>query len=286
MRILYIAILLAVMTAAVHSFLALQQPGLSPDAYLRLRSVESVRSTGLPLVKDPLSLTGKRLLISPLYDYLIAAMPLSPVMALKIVPALLLGLVVLLVFVLTTWLASEKAAFFAALSAAMMPALAGFVNTGSAATLALVLALLSIMAIVKFSAVWLAVLVVVLSFSHPSVVLVLFGLAFYRLLLAMTGSRADKGLSDTLIFSVLFVSWSLVIRFRDVFLLLGTGVFYMNIPTTLQHVLYGNVNVMGMVLLVGIVPALAASHLIYFVLLKEHAGRDRKSTRLNSSHDV
>ena len=274
---LVLALLLAVSITVIHSLSALSVPGLSSDdAYLHLRQMDSIRTTWLPLVHDPLAPAGSRLLVTPLYDYLLAfaSVFLSPIVVLKVVPAILVGLLVFLVFLLTSRITQDNAAsLLAAFCAAVMPVLSRTtVNTANAAPFVLMLALFLLLQLVRFEGRALpiyALVIILLSFAHPSVVLVLLGLLFYAALMVVSDLRIERGMGEVLLFSTLFIVWSLAVRFKDILVSLGPGIIFQNIPSSLRASSFAQLSVLDAVFLIGIVPVLVGSYIIYTYMFRE-----------------
>ncbi len=269
--------LIALGVIVAHALPALRVPGMSADeAYLHLRQAEHIRETGVPLHKDPLAAGGKRLLVTPLYDYVLAlfglVMPGS--VALKVVPALLAGALVVLVFFTTRQMTQDDvSALLAAFATAIMPAFAGTINTASPAALVLgmtTVVLWQLMSLSRKGALTTyALFIILLSFAHPSVALVLLGLLFYAGLLVVGEMSAEKGFFEILLFSMLFIVWSLVVRFKDALVVNGPLIVFQNIPAVLRDSYFAQPHILDIVLLVGIVPFLLGSYVVYTFIFRE-----------------
>lgn len=272
---LIIVMVLGLSSAVAQAWLALSVPGLSSDdAYLHVRQVSHIKATFLPMGEDALS-DMPRLYVTPGYDYFIAALALmmGAVTALKIVPAFFGGLLVVLVFFLTRRITNDPlASLAAALATCAMPILGALINTGSPATLVLCFTVILMLLLLNlqhtFAAGTYGTLLVALAFVHPAVALVVLGLLFYAALLVMEEMKIEQAWREVLFFSLFFVLWSLVLRFRTALVTLGPAVIYQNIPPAISP--FGGIDVMQALALVGIVPFIAGGYMVYRYLFREH----------------
>jgi hypothetical protein len=273
-----IAIIMALAVTIIQSMLALGVPGMSTDeAYSHLRQVESIRNTGFPLSHDDLSPVGKRFLVTPLYDYVltIVSFIVPSLVAIKVVPAIFAGILVVLVFGITLRLTQEPVAgLFAALALATMPALMGSsVNTASSTLMILsmtTLLLWQLMALPSPTSLgFYTLLIILLSFTHPSVALVLVGLLLYGMLLMIGEMRGIHGLDEILLFSTLFIVWSLIVRFKDALVMLGPMIVFQNIPSAMRDAYFSQLSVLNAVVLVGVLPFLFGSYIVYTYTFRE-----------------
>ena len=272
-----LVVILALGVMVTQSLLALSVPGMSSDdAYLHLRQIESIRASGIPLTHDALSPTGNRLLVTPLYDYLLAlaAVVMPAITALKIVPAIGAGLLVILVFLLAYELAQDvMSALFAALAMAFMPAFGVSLNTAMPVSWILALTSLLLWQLMSVGSrkelgIY-AALIIILSFTHPAVVLVLLGLLFYAGLLVIEELKTEKGFNEVLLFSTLFIVWSLTVRFKEALLAQGPAVVFQNIPAALRATYFAQIQVIDAVGLIGVLPFLFGSYMIYTYIFRE-----------------
>ncbi len=269
----HLAVALAIGVVLIHAVVALNAPGLSEDGYLYVRHVDSIRDNGLPMRDDPLSPVGKKLMTTPFYDYVVAlfAVFLPVVVALKIVPALFSGLFVFLVFIAARRMTKDGfAALCAAIAASTMPVLAATINTGGPVSLVLSLTVLIVLLLQGEMRVWVYVLLIVaLSFTHASVVLVLLGLLFYAGLLVSEEFKIERSWWEILIFSTVFVLWSVLVRFGKTISDSGGDFMFLNAPLEARNALFGS-DILGIILLAGVVPSLVGAFMIYTFVFREH----------------
>jgi hypothetical protein len=208
------------------------------------------------------------------YDYLLAVVSLAtgPIIALKIIPAFFSGLFVVLIYALTRRITQDPlAAVASSLAAASMPVLASLLNTASPASLVLCLTVILLLLLLSlqrtFAAGLYSTMLVVLAFIHPSVVVVVLGLLFYAALLVMEELKVEQSWREVLFISLFFVLWTLVFRFKNALTMLGPAVIYQNIPPVMGA--FGSLDVMQALALIGLVPFLTGSYMVYRYLFRE-----------------
>jgi hypothetical protein len=271
---LVIVVLLGLSSAVVQAYFALSVPGLSSDdAYLHVRQVGHIRATFLPIGVDPLT-DAPRSYVTPGYEYLLVALTLvmGTVTALKVVPAFFGGVLVVLVFFLTRRITNDPlASLAAAVATCAMPVLGALINTGSPATLVLCLTVILLLLLLNlqhsFAAGVYGTLLVTLAAVHPAVALVVIGLLFYAALLVMEEMKVEQAWREVLVFSLFFVLWSLIVRFRTALIALGPAVIYQNIPPSISP--FVGLDVMQALALIGIVPFLTGGYMVYRYLFRE-----------------
>lgn len=269
---------LALLVLGLRLFIALQAPTLSSDeAYFNYRQAEHVRSTGLPLVSDPLSYGGRTIVLSPVFHYLVAGVALLvPLeLAAKIVPNVLATFLVIIIYGIALYLTRNFwIAVFAAFLSAFVPVWFGHtINTLSPVTLALPLFFLLLYALLRIhKPFWRATYLcglVVLAFTHPLVLLFAIGLLCYLVLLVVEQLKQKRVELEVVLFSIFFVLWSQFLLYKKPILAHGVGVVWQNTPPLLLTQYFAGMTILGAVYQIGILPALYGVFIVYKYLFRE-----------------
>ncbi len=270
--------MLFVVVVALRLYLAFQTPYFSSDAaYFHVRQIEHIRSTGMPLFQDALSYGGRTFLFSPVFHYLVAGsslvMPLE--IALKVVPNLLAASIVLLVYALALRLTKKKE------SALLAAALGGFVpmyfaqtfNQPTPITLvvpALFLLLYALLQVKrkKWLYTYLAGLVV-LSFTHPLILVLCLGLLCYLVLARVERLEQGRAELELALFSVFFVVWAQFVIYKKLLLVHGPLVIWQNIPREVLSQHFADFSVVTAMYHIGLVSFVFGIFAIYRYLFRE-----------------
>ncbi len=260
------AILLAIfiLTVSFRLAFALQTPEYSsPESYFVLRQVESIRETRLPLFEDSLSYGGRTFMFLPLFHYLLAGLSfiLPEIVAFKVIPNLVASTIVIVTYLICRDLTKNReASLVAAFLSGFVPVyVSETTNTLSVYSFTVplmffTLYLFQLLHKDQRTVPWILGCILVLSFFHASVFLLVFGLIFYLILLKMekmSGSRAE---GEVVIFATFFITWLSFIIFKNVFLAHGPTVVWQNIPPQLLNQLFSQFDLIEAISVIGLLP--------------------------------
>jgi hypothetical protein len=262
---------------ALRIYIAFSNPGLSGDeAYFNLRQIENIRNTGLPLYNDPLSFGGREYFFSPVFHYIVAAgaliMPMG--IAVKVIPNLLATFLIPIVFLIVRRLSKQDAvALFISIFSAFVPVWFGHtINTLSPITLAIPLLFFVIYCMLRVNEphwryVYLCALIL-LSFTHPLVLLLVLGLIFYMVLVLVEQLKIERAELEITLFSVFFILWSQFLVYKNVILAHGPAVIWQNIPAELLSMQFANITILSAIYQIGILPVLYGVFVVYRYLFR------------------
>lgn len=269
--------LICAIVLALRIYIAFSSPGLSSDdAYFQLRQVEHIRSTGFPLFDDPLSYGGRSYSFSPVFHYVVAAgslvMPMQS--AVKVIPNILAVLLMPIIFLIVRRISKEDsvALFISGFSAFVPVWFSHTINTLSPVTLAIPLLFFVIYSFMraeepKWRYLYLCSLVL-LSFTHPLVLLFVLGLIFYMILVLVEQLKIERAELEITLFSVFFVLWSQFILYKNFILAHGLAVIWQNIPASLLSLLFSNITILSAIYQIGILPVLYGVFVVYRYLFR------------------
>ncbi len=278
MKINHGLILLALFLAALafRLYFELQTPYLSPESYVNVRQIQNIKETGLPVLHDELSYSGRELFILPVFHYIVAALYLLlPAIALKLVPSLMAASLVPATYILSLELTKRKdaATLTAAISAFMPVFVSETLNSVSVYTLVAPLIVLLLYCFIKAEdkrfVLPFVLLTVALAFTHPSSLLLASALLLYLLFIRLEGLKMKKAEAELALFSAVLVFWLTFIALRAPLQMHGLGIVWQNTPQETIGSYFPDLSVPETIYKLGIVPFIAAVLVIYKYLFKE-----------------
>lgn len=234
--------------------------------YLQLRHVQSIEDTKTPLSYEQHTLYERPFLGLPLYPYLLKASSiLNPVLGPYVLNALLFAIsIVIVTMICLAFTKSISATLLAAVALGISSAFTTFflhVHNPFAFALPWLLYLLYTFSHVRKNKKYIPrfiMSVIVLSFIHPIILVVLMCLIIYWLLSLIMHHTIHPHETESLIFTVCFVLWSQFIIYKKAILFHGVSVIWQNIPPSLLADVYTQVTIPAVILALGPVVVLGA----------------------------
>lgn len=252
-------------------FYAFQTPYFSNnDDYFTSRQVENIMETGMPIVYDELSYSGRTYTGSPAFYYILAlfnfVMPLA--MVSKIVINIFASLLVIIVYLTANELTNNKnAALFSAFISGFIPIF--FKTTfNSLSIYALVFPLLffCLYCFLKIQQpgyiYFYLISLFLLTLLSPIVILLLVGFVFYIFLLKIDRMNQSRAELEVILFSIFFVIWFLFIIYKNAFLFHGYSVIWQNVPKEVLKNYFGGITILGAIYQIGSIPLLYATYVV------------------------
>ncbi len=260
-------------------FFAFSTPNFTPDSYFDIRQVNAVSETGLPIIRDELSYGGRTFLFLPTFHYFLAFLQLflPAWFVLKVIPNIMMASLVFIVYLIARELTKdEKAAVFSSIIAGFIPVLVSrtvvSVTHYSLVVPLIFLALFCFMKVERpFFMYSFIALMFVLTFTHSSVLVLVFSLVFYLLLTKTEDIREALPEQELIIFSTLLVAWLTFIFFGEALLLHGSALIWQNAPAPLLRSLFSNLDFLGAIASVGIIPSLMTVFALYNYVFVERS---------------
>lgn len=263
-------------------YFSLQTPYLSNNEdYFVSRQVESIRSTGLPLVNDDLSYGGRTNIGSPVFYYIISFFSLfMPVeIVAKVIMNLFASSLIFVVYLIANELTkNSNAALFSAFISGFMPVFfRTTLNSLSIHSLLFPLLFFSIYCFLKidderYVYVYLAS-IFLLAFLSPISLLLIVGFVFYIALIKLDRMKQSRKELEVIFFSIFFMVWFLFVLYKKAFMFHGYSVIWQNIPGEILKNYFGRITVLGAIYQLGSIPVLYA---IYAML--QHIYRPKYRT--------
>jgi 4-amino-4-deoxy-L-arabinose transferase-like glycosyltransferase len=272
-RILLIAIFLFVV--ALRLYFAFQIKGLDYDAYAVVRQVEHIKETGTPMFNDPLSYSGRTHIFSPVYHYFLASftflLPLDIVA--KIIPNILASLTLVVVFFFALYFIKDEklALLMAALSGIIPVFFDNTLNNASIYTAVIPLFLLTAYFFVLTHKddkhVWkLLFTMVLLTFLHPTSLILMFCFLIYILLINLENFRKNYRETELVLFFLFFVFWANITIYKRALLAHGDLILFQNIPVEIISHSFKNITFLEAIYSVGVIPIIFGLIAVYIAL--------------------
>jgi len=258
-------------------YFAFQTPFFSSDqAYLHIRAAEAIQS-GKLLWNDPLSYGGRTLIMSPVFDAILAFfslfMPFST--ALKIIPNLFASLLVIPVFLIAQRLTKHTAiSIIIALIASLVPAFFAYTfNHISFLTLALPMFFFLTYAWLrvpqrKWVITFLSFLLIFVFLTPLSIIFVL-SIGVYIALATIEHLKIERAEYELGLFSLFFALWAQFLLYKKLILFHGPAVVWRNIPQELLSQFFREVNILGALWQIGFLPLTGGIYALYKTAFKK-----------------
>lgn len=258
-------------------FFAFQTPFFtSDDAYLHVRYVEHILQTGTPLWDDPLGYGGRTLVLSPLFDYILAFFALFIPSALKIMPNIFASLIVFPVYLIAFHLTRKHwIALFSALLGGFVPVFfANTINQVSPLSLAIPLFIFLVYAWLRVpKRSWVLAFLgglLFFVFLHPLSLVLVLGIVVYVGLAMAERFKQSLAELELALFSLFFTLWAQFLLYKKLILFHGPAVIWQNIPSQLLSEHFAQVTVLGALWQVGVLPLVGGTYVLYKYVFREH----------------
>ncbi len=253
-------------------FFAFQTPFLSSDnSYFHVRLIDSLRS-GDVLTNDPLGYGGRSILLSPLFDAIIAFFTLfiPSSVVFKVIPNFFASLLVIPAYLLAYKLTNDNfLSLFSALLASVVPAFfANTFNHLSSLTIAIPLFFLLIYAWLEQRVLLFLGGLLVLAFLHPLALVFILSIAVYLVLMAVEWKNPSVSEIELGIFTIFFILWTQFLLYKKIILFHGPAVIWQNIPVGFLSAFYSNVTVLSAIVQIGVYPLAEGIYALYRTALR------------------
>ena len=267
--------ILFLIVLGIRLFFVFQQPNFSYDAYGELRQIEHIRETGVPLFVDDLSYSGRIQLNLPFFHYVLAGISfLIPLeLTAKILPSIFFSLLTIIVYMITKHLSKNKvAAYTAAVFSGFVPIFFSTINEVSVSSLALLLIFCLSYSFVKieepgFDTLTL-ILTIMLLLTHATGLIFFLALIVYFFMMKIEKQKVTTKELEMSLFLFFLGLWFNVILFKKAFFTHGLAFIWSNLPITMLTQYFADINLIGVLYAVGIIPLLLGVVSIYHVLFK------------------
>lgn len=274
-----IGVFLLVFTLRI--LIALQTNEFSDDSsYFALRQVESITSTGKPIIYDELSYGGRTLLFSPLFYYLLAALYfiIPKILTLKIAVNLLASTLVFASFLIGFEMTkSRRIALLTAFLSGFIPIyFQETVNSLSIFSLTMPLTFFSIYYFMKLNKekkyyTNFLVLLSILIISSPTSIIFVLGILFFLILAKLEKIEINKSNTEILIVSIFFYLWLHFLLYKKALLFHGPSIIWQNIPKIHLFQYFSEITILQTVYLIGVLPFVLGTYSAYIYVTREKA---------------
>ncbi|MBI5398831.1 hypothetical protein HZB03_05180 [Candidatus Woesearchaeota archaeon] len=249
------------------------------DAYFRLRQVESILQSGLPLFIDPFSFSGRMHVFTPAYEYVLSlfAFVLGPALALKLIPNVLIVLVIPLVYLISKEMTrDDTVAVVTAFAAAFIPVVfSQTVNSVVMETLMIPLVFYLLYCFMRSSEKVFLYQFIVLAFVAPLVsalsFFIVLGFLLYLLLIKLEYRHQNRVELELILFFTALAIWIEFLVYKSAFLFHGYRVIWQNIPGQILQNYFAQTSIIGAVKGIGIVPLILGTVAVYQYVFKQRS---------------
>ena len=271
--------LLVIFSLSLRLYIALQTETFEREAYPLLMQVEHIATRGTPQFYSELRFHSEIAFFPPLFHYILSFLSLFFPLTLvgKIVPNIIASFLPIIVYSLCLRLTSDKpASLFSAYLAAFLPAwFSTTINSVSVYSVALPLSFVVLLTflLLKESR-WYrwayGVSLILLSFTHPIVIVVLLILLIYAIMSYLEKSPIDKLTLEILLSSILFVAWMELLIYKKALLAHGLDLIWQNIPPEILAGYFSSFSVLKAISFIGLVPFSLGVYALYRAVFFEN----------------
>jgi hypothetical protein len=271
----FILAFIFVLVLGIRLFLVFHEGSLDYDSYFVLRQAEHISKTGLPLFFDSLSYSGRTFFFPPLFHYLLAGvsliMPLE--VAAKLLPNILFSILVIVVFMVSKELTKNKtAALLAAFFTGLVPIAYRTINTVSVTSLSIIFIFLISYTFMRLDEKGFPTLCIILSifmlFTEASLFILLISLVMFFIMLRLQSDKPTTRETEITVFLFFLGLWFNILLYKKAFFMNGLGVIQKNLPLPLLSSYFQNLDFVGILYAVGVIPLLFGVYAIYHVFFK------------------
>lgn len=264
---------------AIRLIFAFQTPYFtSDDAYLHVRYVEHVLATGRPLWDDDLGFGGRTLVLSPVFDYILAffALFFNLTIALKVIPNIFAALIVFPAYLISFRLVKTRwIALFCSLLAGFVPVFfSQTFNQVSPLSIAVPLFFFLIYAWLRapkrsWVFIFLAGLLL-LVFLHPLSLVLVLSIGVYAALARVVRFEQSLAELELSLFSLFFAIWAQFLLYKKLILFHGPAVIWQNIPKQLLSAHFAQFSILGAIWKTGVLPLICGTYVLYKFVFRQH----------------
>ena len=279
----YLLVLIFALALGIRLYLAFQNPNFSlNDSYFAYRQVDSIKADLVPSYHDDLSYSGRTHIFQPVYYYVLAFFSffLGTALALKIVPNVLACTLVFIVYLIVFELTKKKGiALFSAFSSAFIPVFfASTVNSSSILSFTLPLTFYLLYCFMRINnkafLYQFLLLSFVLSLTSAISFLFVFALLLYLLLVKLEFAQVNRTEMEVILFITSLTLWVNVLLYKKAFLFHSYALIWQNIPVQILDTYFREIDVVGSVTSIGLIPLLFGIYAVYRYMFKE---RDKRT---------
>jgi uncharacterized membrane protein len=280
---IYLLALIFILALAVRLYLAFQTPNFTiNEAYFNYRQVDYIKDNILPSYIDDLSYSGRTHIFPPVYYYLLAFFSFftGTALALKIIPNILAcSLIVIIYFIVLEITKNRNISLFSAFTAAFIPVfLANTINSASifSFTIPLIFYLIYCFMRIKDKRFLYQFLFFSFLLSLTSAIsfLFVFALLIYLLLMKLEYKLQNRAELEVILFVTFLTMWINILLYKDAFLFHSYSLIWQNIPSQILDSYFRQVDVIGSVTNIGLLPLLFGIYAVYRYMFKE---RDKRT---------
>jgi len=270
-----IVLLIGVLASKLYIVSLTENPAY--ESYYGMRQVESISSTGMPLIYDNLSYQGRTTFSNPLLYYVLSLFSL-------IIPAIILfkygGVVLSLLALFLIYHISKKlykkpwlSVILVAIASLNPTIFTTHINTVVSSSLFVILFLLIIHSFIQQKHTYFIILIILATLTSSLSLIMVLGFIFYFILLKLESLRIKKSEFELLFFSAVFIIWFNLISYKKLFFTFGSQSIWENVPAELQSKIFAELSISAALNLIGIVPLVLGIYGIYSSLFEK---RNRK----------
>ncbi|MFH1053385.1 MAG: glycosyltransferase family 39 protein [Candidatus Woesearchaeota archaeon] len=259
-------------------YFAFQTDNFSSDeAYFTLRQVENIKSTGLPLIKDDLSFSGRTYIVLPVYYYILAGFNLVLPIGFvgKVIPNILASLLIFVIYLITERITrSRKAALMTAVLSGFVPIFfSKTINTISPYSLVIPLSFLLIYFFISLNEkrrfIYFVITFVILLLMHPSLIIIVLGLMTFLFFVRIEKLKQSRQELEVILFTFLVSIWFYIIIFKDIFLFHGPRFLWQNVPEKLYSQYFSNISFLTIINQISLFSFIFGIYIIYRFVIRE-----------------
>jgi len=239
----------------------------SSESYLHIRAIETIQQ-GKILWNDPLA--NRKLIMSPIFDLLIATFTFISPIAYKIIPNILASLITIPIFLTAYKLTTNKfTSITAAALASIIPAyFANTFNQITPLTLTIPLFFFTLYYWINKNNYTYLTCLLLLTLTTPLSIIFITIIGVYFFLATIEHIKPQKEEYELGIFSIFFALWAQFIIYKKIIVFHGIKVFWQNMPTQILNTYYSNISLLGAIAQIGVVPLIDGVQSIYKTAIK------------------
>jgi hypothetical protein len=274
----YIMVLVFAIALSIRLYFAFQTSHFSSDeAYYTLRQIEHIKQTGLPLINDSLSYSGRAFFVLPGFYYLLSFFNLflPLVVVTKVLPNIMACMLIFIVYLIAKKITNhENSSIITACLSGFLPLyFSETINNISVYSFVIPLAFLLIYFFMnieeKHYLIYIIITFFALLLTHAILMLVIIGMIAYLILVKIEKLEQNRLELESVLFSFFVLIWFFIIIYKKVFLLHGAAFMWQNIPSMLFSSYFSKISLFTIFNQIGIVTFLAGIYIIYKYLFRE-----------------
>ncbi|MFA5142424.1 MAG: hypothetical protein WC471_05650 [Candidatus Woesearchaeota archaeon] len=257
-------------------YFAFQTEEFSPRGYFEERQIQHILDTGLPMIYDELSYSGRDMIVSPVYYYLMALFSaiVGIDISMRVVPNLLISLLVFIIFFIVKDITkSNFASLYSSFFVGFIPILASAtLLSAPSESLAFPIIFLSLYFFMNLheekNLNYFITTILVLPFIAPVSLTILMSFIFYFVFMNLDNVNINKMEVEASLFAILFMTLAYFVQFKEALIYNGADIIWQNIPEKILNEYFIGVDVLSYVVAVGIIPLIFGIYTIYMYTFK------------------